>query len=336
MIPGPVSKVIATVGRLTGEPDRVRSLATINGILQFLYRDENLLWLYFKAQGCRPVDSFEEQCRNCVNTWNPKTFHGVVMPAGVHNIRELRRDGFDIEITEERVERNCNQWEFRPRAEHMPPRLLEKDPCGSRLVYFQSDCQEDCGKLIGVEYLDMNATPQREDVVLGTAPSGMSLSVGAFMNITFPERRGYIKVTTAEGQELGHYHPSILVPTHEWFRLSTACNGQLINYRGLKEPHELVNDTDMVPFSDEPLWKLALKAYQFMDAMDLTPGQTNALARIFAQLASVNVADLKADNMNFNLTLFPETSRSALATGRRFSSGRYRSRMSDYPAYRSW
>jgi hypothetical protein len=326
MIPGQVSKVLSVVSNITGSPDRQENLRKINEVLQLLYRDPNLMWLYFKAEGCAPVRHFVEPCRNCnLLFFNPTNFYGVVIPAGIHNITELRRDGYDIEITEERVNARCWWDPAFIRAEHLPPRLLERDPCGSRQVFFQScgdNCAEDCGKLVGVEYLDLNGNHQREDIELSTSPAGTSVSVGRFISITFPERQGVMKVLSSEGTELGRYHPSILVPLHEWYRFNQACPGTLISYRGLREPVDLVFDTDMVPFSDSTLWRLGLRATQFMDSMELTPGQSNGLARIYAQLATVGVSDSDADKKNFNTLLFPVTSKNALTTARVFSGQR--------------
>jgi hypothetical protein len=319
MIPGPVSKVLKTIRRITGSTDDVENLATLNGVLEFLYRDENLMWLYFKETGCVSVRTFKEPCRNCRGP--SKFFQSVVIPAGVKNIRELTRDGQQIRITERRVDPTCYDERRVGRlleAEHLPPRLLEKDPDGS-IVYFQSDEQSDCGAMVGVEYVDLNNNTQREDVVLGTGASGTSLSVGQFISITLPERSGHITVTNVEGAALGKYHPSLMEPKHEWYRLEWGCPGELIGYRGLREPTGLTYPTDMVPFSDQTLWRLALKAYEFLDAMELTPGQSNGLARIFSQLAAVGVADAKSADQNFNITLLPDTSRAALGTGRRFS-----------------
>lgn len=323
MIPGPVSKVLDIIAQIRGGvDDRAKNLADLNGVLELLYRDEAMMWLYFKEEGCRPVGLFHEPCRNCAGP--PRSFMGVVMPPAVKNVTELRRDGEHIQITQERVDAEClgygaHRW---PYAEQLPPRLLQRDPCGSRMVFFQSCESADNGKLVGVEYIDLNGNQQREDIELGNAPAGTSLSVGQFIAITFPERAGWLTVTSAEGQELGRYHPSILIPVHEWFRLNYGCVGEVISYRGLKEPTGLVYETDMVPFSDKPLWRLALKAYEFLDVMEMTAGQSNGLARIFSQLRSVGQADSNAKNHSFNTLLLPLTASSALGTGRRFSQGR--------------
>lgn len=338
MIPGQVCKVLKVVEEITGSSDERENLKKINEVLQLLYRDANLMWLYFKAEGCAPVRYFVEPCRNCnIYFFNPTNFYGVVIPAGVNNITELRRDGFPIEITEERVDAKCWWDPSFMRAEHLPPRLLEQDPCGSRQVFFQScggDCQSDIGKTVGVEYIDLQGGHQREDVELSTGPAGTSLSVGRFISITFPERQGVMKVTSSEGDVLGLYHPSILIPIHEWYRFNQACPG-LISYRGLREPVDLVFPTDMVPFSDKPLWRLGIRASQFLDAMELTPGQSNGLARIYAQLAAVGVSDSDAHKKNFTTLLFPVTSKNALTTARVFS-GQRGPNFQAGPFNRSW
>ena len=339
MTPAPLSKVLRIVSKVTGETDRSRLLDHINGTLEMLYRTEALMWLYFKEDGCRIMRVFTENCRN--ERTGPTRFLGVVLPSGVKNIRELNTDGWQFEITEERVDAHC--WPSfssptpgrgcHPKAEHLPPRLLENDiPAtdDSRVVTFRSTSKTDCGKCVGVRYVDLNNQEQREDIELGIGPVTTSVSVGEFLEIVFPERDGEIVVETADGAPLGKYHPSIMSPDHEWYRLSAGCDGMKVQFRGLKEPTPLVFDTDRVPFSDIPLWRLASKAYENIDTMELTATQNNGLARIYAQLAAVSAADIQSSSMNFNTRLFPETSKSALSTARMFSRGNGRGHRGRY------
>ena len=325
MTPAPLSKVIRVVAKATSKDpvtDREQLVDLINGTLELLYRTESLVWLYFKDDGCVITENFTENCRNgpCTN------FTGVVMPPQVHNVRELNTDGWQYEITQKRV----NSGDYRqsqncPRkAEELPPRLLAHDipSCGdSRVVTFRSDRQEDCGKLIGVRYYDLNNREQRVDMVLGPNRVATESSVGEFVEIVFPERCGWITVETDNGVELGRYHPSILTPVHQWFRLQATCTGIKTHYYGLKEPMPLVFDTDLVPFSDVPLWRLALKAFEHVDSMELTGAQQQGLARVYASLAAVTAADQRNDNMNFNTLLFPESGKAMLSTGRAMSQG---------------
>ena len=325
MSPAPLSKVIRIVAKASGkDPVEARSdiVDTINGVLEMLYRTEATRIQYFKADGCVYAAHFQENCRN--NCATGTGFKGVVMPSGVINIRELRADEWAYQITEERVATGCGRFDpslCNPRAEHLPPRLLERDipGCGdNRVVTFRSSSQDDCGKLVGVSYLDMNGSVQREDILLGITPMGTSVSVAEFMDISFPERCGWLTAETAEGAPLGRYHPSILSPRHEWFRLEHSCAGR-IQWRGMMEPHPLVFDTDVVPFSDTYLWSIALKAYEFRDTLDLTPAQAQGLNRMFAALAAVTAADLASENTNFNTRVIAGSARSAMSAARLMS-----------------
>mgnify|MGYP000249246434 CR=1 FL=1 len=342
MTPAPLSKVIRVVAKATSKDpvaNREEIVDLINGTIDMLYRTESLVWLYFKSDGCAIAEAFNENCRTGPCT----SFTGVVMPAQLQNIRELHTDGYKYEITAKRVGldypvgRDYQMGRAYPagfdypigrgcelKAEHLPPRLLARDipACNdSRVVTFRSDSDEDCGKLIGVRYYDLNNREQRIDIVLGPGRVSTGTSVGEFVEIVFPERCGWITVETDNGTELGRYHPSILTPVHEWFRLQGTCAGRKVHYYGLREPMPLVFDTDLVPFSDNTLWRLALKAYEHVDTLELTPGQQQGLNRIYASLAAVTAADQRNDNMNFNTLLMPESGRTMLSTGRAMMRG---------------
>ena len=328
MTPAPLSKVLKVVERITNVPVREENLDTINGVMEMLWRDEACRLKYFKADGCALVKGFTEPCRN--NCSVGTGFVGVVMPATVINIRELMVDGRLYDITEERVDPACQTgrlyrdrgYRCEPKAEHLLPRLLEDDIplCGDNAqVTFRSDCPSDCGKLVGLRYVDLNFNEQREDLELNAGRVATSVSVNEFLEITFPEHDGNIIVETADGKHLGTYPSGVLVPRHEFFRLEAGCLGMKVHYRAMKELLPYRFDTDEVPFSDRYAWRLAIKAYENADSMELTAGQVNGLARIFAQLAQVGQSDLAAENKNFNGQVIATQSRAMLGTARSLS-----------------
>lgn len=319
MTPAPLSKVIrvvATITRFDPVGNRTQVVELINGVMGMLYRHPA-----FRANNCRVDDcvmtqTFTEHCTGCA----PRAFTGAVMPAGVHNITELRADNMMFDITHARVPGGCsNGKRCLPRAERLTPRLLESDiPCrdGRIVTFLSTDLANDCGKPVGVRYADMNNREVREDVILGTSPVGTSRSVLAFLEISLPERNGWIQVETADGAQLGRYHPSIYSPVHEWFRLESSGCGLKLGYRGTREPLPVVFDTDMVPFSDSAHWRIALKAYETLDVLELEPNQINRLSQILQSLSAINTQDLEAKTLNFTENLLPETSRRVMATAR--------------------
>lgn len=320
----PLSKVLKTVASITGY-DAVLNRGTlvekINGVLSMLYRNEDTRLNYFQVEDCTLACFNTEHCQN----EGLKHFLGVVIPAGVRNIHELRVNDTMLEITAKRVPIRCApRYVARgcpPAAEHLRPRLLEKDipACGSRRVAFSSTSKQDEGCLVGVRYADLNGSEVREDIVLSPSPMSTSTSVAAFLEITFPERCGFIIVSSEEGDILGKYHPSIYEPVHEWFRLATGCAGMKVGYRALREPYPVVFDTDKVPFSDIVLWRMAIQCYNNLDSMELTNSQASQLNRLWVQLAEVSNQDLNSKNLNFTHRLMPDTSEAVMATGRYFS-----------------
>jgi hypothetical protein len=149
------------------------------------------------------------------------------------------------------------------------------------------------------------------------------VSVQEFLEITFPERSGFITVETAQGFFLGKYHPDILIPRHEFFRLQVGCSGRKATYRGLHDFREVRFDTDMVPFSDSYRWKQVLKAYEMSDASELSAGQERALARVWQQLAATGVADMSSDNNNFNPVVISSSAKSMLSVSKHLTRKSY-------------
>ena len=142
------------------------------------------------------------------------------------------------------------------------------------------------------------------------------MSVNQFLEITFPERVGFITVTTDNGFPMGKYHPSTLIPIHEWFRLGVGCVGQKVTYRGLKELTPVVFDTDPVPFTDDYLWQLALKALEHSTSMELTRAQDVGLTRVFSLLARAGESDLASTNDNNTQVVIAKAAKSMLSTSR--------------------
>lgn len=332
MTPAPLSMVLEEVARLMNKAlprDRAEVLSKINGARQLLWRNEAFRLSYFKARGCARAEHFQRYCRNCSPL--PSGSVGVVLPPHVMNPTELMADFVSFNITSGQIIPVCwpwSQWrsmrgDERPRAERMPPRLLERDipsVCGdSRRVSFRSDADCDCGRPVGVRYTDLNGREKREDLILSTTPVLTSVSVGEFLEITFPQRSGWIVVETEDGHPLGRYHPSIYVPQHEWFQLEILCPNVNIQWRAQKEPTRLVFDTDMVEFSDGPMWELALKVLEYQPRTNLTSTEQSNMARIYEALGRVSDADMDAKKKNFVTAAVPASSQASLATARAFA-----------------
>jgi len=333
MTPAPFSKVLAMVAAIKGKAlpaDRQELADLVNGARQLLWRNEAFRLSYFKERGCAQTNGFGDYCRNC--SWTPRNFVGMVLPPNVMNPTELTADFCSFNITTEQVIQRCWPWyqwrtmrpngDERPRAERLPPRLLERDipACGdSRRVFFRSDSACDCGSLVGVRYTDLTGREMREDLVLSTAPVGTSLSVSEFLEITLPERQGWITVDTEDGQFLGRYHPSVYVPLHEWYKLEIWCPGIRIQWRAQKEPVPLVFDTDMVEFSDRPMWELAVQVLEMQSLSTLSPNEQQNLARIYEALGQVSNADMDAKKKSFNIAVTSGMSVAVSATARAFA-----------------
>lgn len=328
-----LKRAVELVQKITGEFDKAKTVETINSIRAMLFRSEAHRLKYFRVDdGCLPVRIFLDRCRSC----QIRQFPGVVLPANVTHVTELRSEGFEIEITDSFVSSGCiagitgyvgagwppsTDGRQCPLAEVLPLRWLEADPpaCGERIMFRSSQQEADCAS-VGVTYIDFNGDEQREDIPLTSAGSMTAYAVREFLEISFPPRNGHIEVSSeVSATKMGRYHPSIMAPRHKWLRLSVGVCAQVVTFRGYTEPYDLIDDTDLVEFGDLPTWRLAVKAYQFYDQAALTPEQERGLARILTQLAANNEADLRSENTPSVTPLIPVSARNGMRAARVFS-----------------
>src|SRR6187431_464447 len=322
-----VSRVLKMVATLKGgrlPQDRQRLLGQINSVRQMLWNNEAFREGACRNDGCAIVECFREACRNC--SCKPIIYTGIVLPPGVTNITELLRDGQEVEIQYGRLDPDgcCNKCYNCLTAELLPQRLLERDtPWDSNgRIVFHCDDPADTGLPVGVRYVDFAGREHRQDLELSESGVVTEVSVLQFLEITFPERCGWIRVRTEEGHPLGRYHPSIFVPKHTHFRIIGSNPGEAFMWKGLQEPYDLVFDSDPVEFSDLPKWKICLALEELLSQVEMTSGQRSGEANLTAKLAAFFASDLSAQNKTFSGRLMPRSRAAMFGAGMLFSGTR--------------
>lgn len=233
----------------------------VNEIRRAEWKNEAARFLKFKANGCVPVECFDDPCANC-----RRTYTGITLPQNVVGLHYLEARGRRIDMTNERLGSNgccsdCGCLKAETLIQRSP---LERDlPRGYKgVVVFQGKQAEDKGKRIGVEYVMHSGAIQREDIAVSLSGIETKYSPLRFNMVTFPDRCGWIEAKTQEGYSLGAYHPSITAPAHYRVRLTGVSRGDLVQWEGFKEPHDAIFETDLVEWDDPLDW---INLYMWLD-----------------------------------------------------------------------
>lgn len=225
----------------------------VNEIRRAEWKNDAARFLKFKASGCVCAECYEDVCANC-----QRSFVGITLPQNVVGLHYLEARGKRIDMTNERLGGNgcCSDCGCL-RAETLINRSpLEHDlPQGYKgLVVFTGKDPADKGKRIGVEYVLHDGSIRREDIAVSNSGTTTKYSPKRFNMITLPDRRGWIEVKTEEGYSLGAYHPSITAPAHYRVRLTGVSKGNVVQWEGFREPHDVIFDSDLVEWDDPLDW----------------------------------------------------------------------------------
>lgn len=256
---------MSIISEFTGKSvklDRQWLLGQVNEIRRAAWKQEATRQLYFRHADCECVECHYDDCVRCCGQ-----FSAITLPQNVTNIQFLAINNIRIDVVNTPW---VNGWccsscgclkaqievNRQPLKRPLPPRYLGR-------LRIQAVSSADKGGLVGVKYVNRLGQIKREDIALNLQPGAMtSDSPSKVLELTFPERCGYIQVMTEDGYELGSYHPAIHSPSHLRIRLQGVRPGDLIQWEGFVEPHDLYFDTDQVEWSNPLDWK---NQWQFLD-----------------------------------------------------------------------
>lgn len=287
----------AIIARATGKSlvgDRLWIEDMVNKIRRMKWKVEASRLLYFKAEGCECVQCFDDPCATC-NTG----YSGISLPQNVTGLRYLEVRGKKIDLTNERLGSGgcCSSGCGCVAAEMLPTRAptYRPIPAGYKgVIVFKGLDAADDNKRVGVEYVMRNGTVRREDVLLSKTGRETKYSLLRFNMVTFPVRCGWIDIQTQEGFSLGSYHPSILAPAHYRLRLLGVQAGDVVKWEGLKEPHDLRFDTDLVEWADPLEWENDLQWLDLHFKTNKTPAEERTYAASGAFSKAGSEAELAA------------------------------------------
>lgn len=240
----------------------------VNMVRHAFWKNEAMRALVFKDQGCACVEQYSGACHSGKSAGHL----GVTLPHGVTNVQHLSFGDIPISITEQEVvDRRCGAGKLEAEVQTMRAPLLREIPADYRgKIIIKANDPADNGARVGVEYVTPGGVLIREDILATAAGPETTQPCSRFINVVMPDRAGYIQLLTVDGWELGSYHPAVLVPSHLRVRIRGLKCGDIVNWQGLKEPQNVLFDTDRVEFSAKVDW---MNAFNWIDA-HLKPTKT--------------------------------------------------------------
>jgi len=311
MQPTSLAQAIKFAARQYPGESRDDLVRRINMVRAVMWKSPEKRELVFRTDGQEQVEQYVDfanwSCR--------RLFTGITLPVHVTVAEYLqiheRRVPIDGEV-KKNLPAGYNGDHHRPNAARLAVKVaLKRDIPVNNLgpVVFRCEDANDNGKRMGCEYIVAGGAIVREDILLSSSGPETTQVPVEFLKITFPQRCGFIRVFTDNGIELGSYHPSILSPGHIRIHINGACCGQLVHWIGLREPTDVVFDTDQVEMASEFDW---INAFTWTD-LHLKQTKTQEEMMTYQSVAAFDAAsmasDLKAEQGAPGINLRPRDSR---------------------------
>jgi hypothetical protein len=267
--------------------------------------------LVFRTEDQEQIEVFQD-----FSKWGYRaTYTGIALPVNVVNCEYLDINGRRVPIESGPIE-NVKFGNYAGHHRPVATRRITKSslrhdiPYNNKaVVVFRCEDPADNGSRVGVEYVTRDGSVVREDILVNTSGPETSKIPVYFTKITFPERQGWIKVTTADGFSLGSYHPSVTSPQHIRIQIDGCFPAQIVKWVALQEPMDVVFDSDLVEVAQEFDWIQALKWAELHLKTTKSPEELKTYAALASFSASSVASELKADQGSPSVNLRPRNTR---------------------------
>ena len=282
----------------------------INKVRQVFWRSPGKRELVFKDNGIERAQTYRD-----LGQWNfHRQYTGITLPVNITSIEYLQINGRRVPVQSQELEnlpqgftgdfhrpmaeietiKSCTQYDI-PQNNRGPVCLFAVEA-------------SDNGKRAGIEYLTANGNIVREDILItASGPETTQVPV-KIQSLTLPERNGFVRVMTADGVELGSYHPSITAPEHLRLHINGLRMGQVVEWVGLREPSDVIFDSDLVEINSELDWIAAFIWTELYLKTSKSPQEMQAMQAITAFDTASTASDLEATMGSPSITLRPRSS----------------------------
>ncbi len=295
--------------RFPGET-REESVRRINMVRSVMWESPEKRELVFRDEGREQVQQFRD-----FSNWNyQRCFTGITLPVNVTTAEYLDINGRRVPIESgmlDNLPAGYTRDRHRPTAMRLAVKVALKNdiPANNRgPVCFKCLDPKDAGKRVGVQYVTKTGAIVREDILISTSGPETTQVPVQILEVTLPQRCGWIRIATADDFELGSYHPSVISPKHIRLHINGVCCPQLVHWIGLCEPIDVMFDSDQVEMAKEFSW---INAFTWVD-LHLKTTKSKEELETYRNIAIFDAAsaasDLKAEMGAPALNLRPRES----------------------------
>lgn len=240
--------------------DKDKIIKETNRVRQWLYSAYTRLKLAVDVEECIQVEQFCDNCNDCQTTYSgislPDEFisaagiwiNGAMVQAN-SRWREFQ-EGISRQISGNRLE-----------ATYLgSSAATERDicPCGAcAFIGFQADRKEDIGKIVTIQYRDVNKQPHTDQIILRlgeyvqTATEVQSIDTPGGITLPHDLCGGVIVAQMDTLRILSEYKPWQHKPGFRRLSLPGACKGRSVLVRGNRRYHELYWEHETAELANE-------------------------------------------------------------------------------------
>jgi hypothetical protein len=256
--------------------NRVALTTLANKVRQHFYLIYERVQMFMDVEECICIQTFNEDCRSC-----ERTFRGITLPAGMHQLEGIIVSGSAISMQGRWrtyqvgvVPKNCRTETF-----DLGDGFCTERDFGScaHPIKFIAEKPDDCGKVVKVSYYDENKVLQVEEIVLGIEYKSTSAAAIGFARpggISLPnDLKGGVTVALCDESSkiLSNFMPWETIPNYKRIRINGVADGDVVKITGSRRFHELYYDGDIVETDNRLAIEQAARGFIHRDSNSAEP-----------------------------------------------------------------
>lgn len=260
----------------TVRENRPALLTLANKVRQHFYLIYEKVQMFLDVEECICIQKFNEDCRSC-----EKTFYGITLPAGMHQLEGVIVAGSAISMQGRWrtyqvgvVPKNCRIETFA-----LGDGFCTERDFGACAYPIKLLCENpaDCGKIVKVSYYDENRTLTVDQVKLSAdyqSAGGSAIGFARPGGISLPnDLKGGVTVALDDEKStvLSRFMPWENIPNYQRIRINGVCENDVVKITGSRRYHDLYYDEDIVETDNRLAIEQAARGFIHRDSNSAEP-----------------------------------------------------------------